>query len=66
VKTIYVLSDGFPNNESSVMDWITIHPKVTINTTSFEANGSARTFLDQMARRTQGTFRVFNSDNLKY
>jgi len=64
-KTVYVLSDGYPNNEEMVLKWIVIHPKVVINTTSFEAAYGASEFLSKMANSTRGIFRSFNSTNLK-
>eukprot|EP01126_Amoeba_proteus_P006895 TRINITY_DN1243_c0_g2_i9.p1 TRINITY_DN1243_c0_g2~~TRINITY_DN1243_c0_g2_i9.p1 ORF type:complete len:310 (+),score=35.29 TRINITY_DN1243_c0_g2_i9:58-987(+) len=38
VRTIYILSDGSPNDQSQVLNWLSSHPKVVVNTTCFFGN----------------------------
>jgi len=64
-KTIYVLSDGSPNSESKVLDWIQLHPKVIINATCFFGNSILEEFMQSIAASTKGTYRVFSTELLE-
>jgi len=64
-KTIYVLSDGSPNSESKVLDWIQLHPKVIINATCFLGNSILEEFMQSLAASTKGTYRVFSTELLE-
>uniref|UniRef100_A0A6B2LFD6 Ubiquitin-like domain-containing protein n=1 Tax=Arcella intermedia TaxID=1963864 RepID=A0A6B2LFD6_9EUKA len=63
-KTIYVLSDGSPNSEHKVMEWVAKNPNVMVHTTNFMGDTILASFLQELSSKTGGTYRSFSPEQL--